>query len=71
MAWHRVLRRLYVLLLCAEHLADGVQRVDLCADVAVLRRHIGDGRVEIGQRRCAAPAWSESVWLSDWPAASE
>ena len=46
---HRVLRRLHVLLLCAEHLADGVQGVDLSADVAVLSRHVSDGRVQARQ----------------------
>ena len=48
---HCVLRRHDVLLLRAEHGADRVQRVDLRADVAVLRRNVGDGPVESGQRR--------------------
>jgi len=41
---------LHVFLLCREHLADGIQGVDLCADVAILRGNIGDGRIEVGQR---------------------
>ena len=43
---NRILSRLHVLLLRAQHLADGVEGIDLRADVAVLRSHVVDGRVD-------------------------
>src|SRR5580704_13223145 len=46
-----VLCRHDVLLLRAHHLADRIQGVDLCADVTVLRSHIGDRQVKIRECR--------------------
>jgi len=48
---HRVLGRHDVLLLGGQDLAHRAQRVDLRADVAILRRHVLDCGVQRGQRR--------------------